>query len=382
MSNKDLVRAPATSRQRSRRRWLPAAIAAALLIAVIAGGAWWLLAGRNSAADWDRIAALDLKAPAGDAFDEQTPWVMLHLTPARPNETNAISARLITRAGTPIASADPAPRITEITAQHLAPGTAPESLPLQPASSPDGAVAASLPPDGGGWWHLRVTVDGAAAPADYYVMLPDPNINGPGAVPKSDTSREAEAIYARGMAAMTSLQDVQFTQWMADGRGNGAISHHAVHAGGNGTPGGFIFKAAGGMEAIVIDSTRWVKLPGAPGWDEQDGALSVPPSEWGEEYQGATGFTLLSEETIDGERTQLVAFTVPEVTEPRRQIAAWYLWWVGADSGELRREAMISRLHYMRNDFSDFNEPFALEPPGAASTPEAPATPLAGTPVS
>lgn len=382
MTNTELVRGSGTSRRPSQRRWLPAAIVAAILIAVIAGGAWWLLAGRSTAPDWDRIAALDLKAPAGDAFDEETPWVMLHLAPGKPGATNEISAWLVTRAGTPIASADPAPRITEITAQHLVPGSTQESLPLRPAASPDGTVATSSPFDGGGWWHLRVTVDGADTPADYYVILPDPNINGPGAIPKRDTSPDAEAVYARGMASMTSLQDVQFTQWMADGQGNGAISYHAVHAGGDGTPGGFIFKAAGGMEAIIIDSTRWVKLPGELGWAEQEGALSVPPSEWGEEYQGATGFTLIGEETIDGERTQLVAFTVPEVTEPRRQIAAWYIWWVGVDSGEIRREAMVSRLHYMLNEFYGINEPFSLEPPSVPGTPETRAASPAGTPVS
>jgi hypothetical protein len=382
MTNTELVRASESSRRPSQRRWLPAAIVAALLIAIIAVGAWWLLAGRSAAPDWDRVAALDLKAPTGDAFDEKTPWVMLHLAPGKPGATNTISARLVARTGTPIASAGPAQSITEITAQHLVPGSAPESLPLQPASSPDGTVSTSSPLDGSGWWHLRVTVDGAARPADYYVLLPDPNINGPAAVPTSATTPEAEAVYARGMQSMTSLQDVQFTQWMADGQGNGAISYHAVHAGGDGTPGGFIFKAAGGMEAVVIDSTRWVKLPGTLGWDEQEGALSVPPSEWGEEYQGATGFTLIGEETIDGERTQLVAFTVPEVSEPRRQIAAWYIWWVGVDSGEIRREAMVSRLHYMLNEFSGFNEPFALAPPGASGTPVTPATSAAGTPAS
>ena len=69
-----------------------------------------------------------------------------------------------------------------------------------------------------------------------------------------------------------------------------------------------------------------------------------------------------------------LAFVVPEVTEPRRQTAAWYLWWVGAETGHLRREAMVSRQHYMLNQFTDFDVPLDIVPP------EDDATPPVGTP--
>ena len=104
-------------------------------------------------------------------------------------------------------------------------------------------------------------------------------------------------------------------------------------AGDEDAPPGFTYRAVGGMEAIIIGSTRWIKLPGDLGWEEQEGATVVLPSEWDEEYSGATGFTILGEETIDGERCQLLAFVVPELTEPRRQTVAWYLWWVGDRDG-------------------------------------------------
>jgi hypothetical protein len=129
------------------------------------------------------------------------------------------------------------------------------------------------------------------------------------------------------------------------------------------------------MEAIVIGTTRWVKLPNDLGWTEQEGAVSVPPAQWGEEYAGATQFTVLGEESIDGVSTQIVAFLVPEVTEPRRQSAAWYLWWIDTESGRVRREAMASRIHYMLNTFSDFDVPVVLAPPASE------ATPAAGTPL-
>jgi hypothetical protein len=128
------------------------------------------------------------------------------------------------------------------------------------------------------------------------------------------------------------------------------------------------------MEAVVIGTTRWVKLPGDLGWTKQEGAVSVPPSQWGEEYAGATQFTILGEETIDGARTQILSFLVPEVSEPRRQSAAWYLWWVDSESGRVRKEAMVSRVHYMLNNFGDFDVPVALTPPDQIGTP------VAGTP--
>jgi len=130
------------------------------------------------------------------------------------------------------------------------------------------------------------------------------------------------------------------------------------------------------MEAVIIGSTRWIKLPGALGWEKQEGATAVLPTDWDEEYFGATGFAILGEETIDGERCQLLAFVVPELSEPRRQTVAWYLWWVGEETGYVRRESMVSRLHYMRNRFSDFDVPIALSPPQEGATPVASGTPV------
>jgi hypothetical protein len=149
-----------------------------------------------------------------------------------------------------------------------------------------------------------------------------------------------------------------------------------VTAGDEDGPPGFSYRAVGGMEAIIIGSTRWIRLPGDLRWEEQEGATVVLPSEWDEEYTGATGFTILGEETIDGERCQLLAFVVPELTEPRRQTVAWYLWWVGEETGYVRQEAMVSRLHYMHNAFGDFDVPIMLSPPQEAATPVTTGTPV------
>ena len=131
------------------------------------------------------------------------------------------------------------------------------------------------------------------------------------------------------------------------------------------------------MEAIIIGSTRWIRLPGDPGWEEQEGATVVLPSEWDEEYTGATGFTLLGEETIDGERCQLLAFVAPELTEPRRQTVAWYLWWVGdRDRATCARRRWSPASTTCCNEFGDFDVPIVLAPPHEAATPVASGTPV------
>jgi hypothetical protein len=376
MTDPPLVRPEAPDpAPRRRRPWLFVTLGAVVLIAIAGIAGWWLTSGRTTTPDWTRVAQIDLAAPAGDAFQSDAPWVRLRPAPLIPGQENTLQVSLEAPRGTPVPGAGSA-WIASLTAQPLAGGAAnAEALSLTPAN---GALTATSALDRAGWWRLTAEVEGggATAPAAFYVLLPDPNINGPGAVPRVDTTAEGETLFQRGLGAITGLQTVRYTQWMADGNGNAAVSEHAVRAGTGGEPAGFVYRAAGGMEAVVISSTRWIHLPGTTGWQRQEGAMVVPPAEWGEEYLGATGFTILGEETVDGERTQLLAFVVPEVTEPRSQAMAWYLWWVGTETGHVRREAMVSRQHYMLNHFTDFDAPLELTPPPTE------ATPVAATPVS
>jgi hypothetical protein len=350
---------------------------AAIGLVAIAVAAWWFLAGRGAttATDWERLAALDLAVPAGNAFQADTPWVKFGIAPARPGEANTIQVSLGSPRGTPVPFPPDNQGIAALTAQPLSGEAAPAEA-LELTAGEADALVASSPLDRPGWWHLSATVDGAAEPANLYLLLPDPNLNGPGAVQQTESSPEAEALFQRGLDAIHALRTLRYSQWLADGRGNVGISDHAVRAGGDGTPAALTYRAVGGMDAVIIDDTRWILLPGELGWEQQEGAIVVPPSEWGEEYAGATGFTILGEETVDGEPCQLLAFVVPETSEPRRQSAAWYLWWVGNDTGHVRREAMVSRVHYMLNHFTDFDAPLDIVPPDMAS-PVASGTPTA-----
>jgi hypothetical protein len=373
MAEQPLVRAGETPPRSQGKRNVAVAVAALAIIAAAAAGAWWYFTMREAAPDWDRAPDVSLAAPAGDAFRGDTPWVSLRLAPARADQPNSIRAALVAPSATPAPSGTPAPTLAGVSLAPVAATDGAKALTFQPDFSPESAVTASAALDQSGWWHMTVTVSDGPEPAEFYLLIPDPNVNGPGAVPPMQSSSEAETLFRRGLDGITSLQSVRYTQWLADGRGNAGFSEHAVSAGGNGRPAGFTYRAPGGMEAIVIESTRWIKLPGDLGWTKQEGVVTVPPSQWGEEYAGATQFTILGEETVDGAKTQILAFLVPETVQPRRS-AAWYLWWVDSESGRVRREAMVSRFHYMLNRFSEFDVPVELNPP-----PE-PASPAAGTP--
>lgn len=89
-----------TPRTSARPPLALAVIGVLLLLAIIAGAGWWYLS-RSSAPDWDRVAGVDLFAPAGDAFNEDTPWVSLTFTPNAVNSDVPITLALENRKGTP-----------------------------------------------------------------------------------------------------------------------------------------------------------------------------------------------------------------------------------------------------------------------------------------
>ena len=146
------------------RSWLPVAFAAIALALIAAGAGWWFLNSRQTIPDWDRLPALDLAAPAGDAFRGDTPWVSLRLMTARPGEENVLRVQITprTRQATPVPTSAPPARITSLTAQPLSgePAAA-ETLALQPDPETEGAFVASSQLDQAGWWRLSVEVDGA-----------------------------------------------------------------------------------------------------------------------------------------------------------------------------------------------------------------------------
>jgi hypothetical protein len=359
----------ATSRPSAVPRLALVVLGVLLLLAVAAGAGWWYFS-RPATPDWDRAASLNLIAPAGDAFDESTPWVSLTFAPEAADTDVPVTLSLENRRGTPT-PADAGNSTITAASMRLIGGA---SEPLSLTTSGDGTSASSVRFSQAGWWRISVETSAGDTPATFDFIVPDPNVAGPRPVPAVQTQPEAEALYRQGLEALTTLKSVHYVQWMADGKGNGAISEHRVSGGTDTLPPEFAYRAAGGMEAVMIGDVRWVQLPNNMGWTRQEGAVIVPPSEWGEEYTGATQFTVLGQEDVHDVPTTVVSFLVPEVAEPQRRTAAWYAWWIDPATGHILRETMVSRSHYMLNIFSDYDVPLDLQPPDLEGTPAA--TPL------
>lgn len=356
--------------KQSRSRTPLVLVIALVLLLVGTGVTWWLM--RTDDPVTISGQSLALISPAGGFAATDGPWLQLNLTPARPGE-NAITVGLANAAGTPVAG-DQGSRV-QITAENLAEPGKPQRVEAETAGSKPAQIR--LPDEGSDWWRLNLTPAISEQPAtttSFYVILPDPNLNGTDAVKSAGSDSAAEAVYNRGMAAQTGLHRVRFRQSMADGQGHNALSLHLINDGSDGQIPGFAYIAPGGLEAYVLGTYRWWRQPGKP-WTVDGTSPMVPPSAWDDEYEGATDFRLGGKEMVDGELCQIVTFLVPARTESPRRVAAWYAWWVGERSGQVRREAMVSANHYMLNEFSDFDAPLPITPPIMPAPPVIPTAP-------
>src|SRR3954451_19168486 len=165
MGDERLV-ASETAAPGARRPWLSIA-GVVLLVVLVAGIGGYFYLQRSAAPDWDRQAALDLAAPAGDAFQADTPWVRMNLAPARPGESNTLHFIVETPAATPVPGETASPQIATVTVQPVGGASAPEMLAL--SAGTDGTLDATAQFQGAGWWKLSVSVEDAAAPADFYL---------------------------------------------------------------------------------------------------------------------------------------------------------------------------------------------------------------------
>ena len=79
-------------------------------------------------------------------------------------------------------------------------------------------------------------------------------------------------------------------------------------------------------------------------------------------YLRSTAFKLGRQEVVGGENTQVVLFY-----NPAQQ--AWYAWWVGSETGYVRRQMMVAPGHYMLTGFFDHNSPLVIQIPADAQVP-------------
>lgn len=233
-----------------------------------------------------------------------------------------------------------------------------------------------------GWWEVDVLVRRAGLEdvvVPFFVLIPDPNINGFDAPRVESSSDDARALFERAIETQANLTSLQYTQRLASGLGGVAVSGSTVSTGADGrSP--VSMQISGSIELLTVGDTSWQRVPGGE-WFERTYIPVFPPSEWVPTYDGATDFQLGRRIPLGGNEVRVVTFYVPESDT---QLAAWYAWFIDEDTGHLINEAMVSRLHYMLWHYFDFDVPVDIPIPGTDGTPQASpvatpeATPVAG----
>jgi hypothetical protein len=310
------------------------------------------------------VKIVDLAAPGTQSPEETGHLIRFQLAPAKSGD-NTITVFVTGMNGQPIPGDEIA--LTRIDLTSLSHGATETGL----EGTPNGSGAFTFHPtlSLNGWWRADALVRRLGVEdetASFYFMLPDPNVNGFDAPKTPDSSDEAAALYQRALGTLTSLHSIAFTQRLSGGTGTVSVSDNLVEDGEGGREPATEFTSSG-VSAITIGDTQWIKR-GDEDWQMQAAGPVFPPSQWGETYEGATGFQLGNVEDVNGEQAQIVTFYLPPTD---RTVAAWFAWWVGLDSGHILRETMVSSSHYMVYNYSRFDEDFDIEPPTNEATPAA-----------
>jgi len=226
--------------------------------------------------------------------------------------------------------------------------------------------------------------------------VPDPNINGFDTPPTPASDPEAEALLDTALATMGSWTSVRWWQALSGGNDSLIVSDYAVSTtASNGQPDAFMTRTryAAGFEPRADgsppeppsrDSYTTVTI-GDQGWAiDESGAISAQPpaqylpiDQYPETYAGAQHVRFGGTEEVEGEEARIVTFHTPQ--QPS-QAEAWFVFWIGTESGNVLRLAMVARNHYMVWEYSGIDEDFVIEPPAAGKAPGTPVASPVATP--
>jgi copper transport protein len=332
-------------------------IETAIVAFVVLGGTILALMAPPAKATNGELKLLDLAAPAMSGSAPTDHLIRFKVAPAKQGE-NTMTVFSTDKQGQPIPNDQIA--LVRLDLTNLDHGAIERDLEGTPDST-NHYIFKGSELSLSGWWRADALVRRLGVEdetADFYFMLPDPNVNGFGApkIPKS--SEDAQALYQRALGTVTSLNSIAYTERLSGGTGQVVVSDHEVRdATGGRDPAMTI--TSDEFDVVTIGPNQWIKRSSGD-WQWQAASTIVPPSEWGDTYVGATAFQLGTTEEINGEQVQIVTFYLPP--QPH-QVAAWFAWWIGVDSGHLLHETMISRQHYMVWDYSDFNKDFDFKAP-------------------
>jgi hypothetical protein len=352
-----LAVANAASNQLKKLR-IPIQAEALLAIVVALGGSTLALIATPSIAETSTMSSLAITHYTAPAPRDERLLVTLRIDPAKPGPNN-IGITVTDLDGNPLPS-DAIQRVA-VDFSSLTHQTSQTGVEAAPGDDGFWRVA-GLQLSIADWWRVMVNVRRPGVPdavAEFFIVLPDPNITGfPDSSDEPDDPA-ARAVFEQGLASLTSLHRVTYSQQIATGTEGGVVLAWArVNDGFDGsTPAAEISTEQ--TTSITIGTTRWLSQGSTGNWGATQSNPPVPPFEWGDEYAAATGFRLGSIEEVNGERAQIVTFYTPQTN----LAPAYYAWWVSLETGELLKIAMVSRVHYMTQDFADFDGDVVIEPP-------------------
>lgn len=316
---------------------------------------------------------LDLAAPVDAEVGDIGPALHLRIDPVAPG-ANAVEVYLAAPATPPESPAripfspGASVALSFTSLDHAVPA----SVALATADGKGGFRVDGLNLSLDGWWQIEVVVrspQAAEIRRDFMVLLSDPNIHGPDAVRLPPTDPDAEFVFHRGLTSIEALHSIRYTQRLSDGNGNVVLAEIAITDGSDGQPPARSQSTAR-IALVTVGDREWLRRSDGR-WTERGASPLFPPSVAAETYAGATSITMGPTETVGGEEAQTITFFVPGSPV---QSEAWFVWWVGRESGHVLREAMVARAHYMVTDYSDMNATITIVPPAQGTPAATPAT--------
>jgi copper transport protein len=243
-----------------------------------------------------------------------------------------------------------------LTASEIAPfdgplDRGPSPVDATAAEQPDGRQTVTFSPfTRPGWWRVLVSTTvhlQGVIEVPFDVLVPDPNRSGLDP-PTADPA--AAQVFTAALDRLSGLRAVRQRDALADGTGGVVLSTAQYVA-----PDRYQLLTAEGDASIAVGPTQAFRKQEEP-WRTVRRAAPFRYPTYRDNYDGATAQRLGSDTTLDGRPTHVLTFYVP-------RDRAWYCWWIDAQDGLLRREAMVAASHYMTTLYDGFDVPAEIALP-------------------
>ncbi|MGH2599081.1 MAG: hypothetical protein ACRDJ9_06805, partial [Dehalococcoidia bacterium] len=294
---------------------------------------------------------------AAVALRYEAPWggfVLLEIAPFQTGE-NTIRVTVLDNRGQPATAESVGLQLSRLeedgSPQAVAPTPDPETR----------AWLADAPLPAPGWWVVDVDVAGRPA-ASFYLRLDAPS-QAPLAYAPPDYPSDpaAQALFEQTVTRYEGLRSLRWQEQLT----SGLLQPTGIGA----------WVVTDG-EAEAPDKVHLrVLSPGRSNYELYRTGIKSCTAEQGQAWRctssgaeaafdldfqaGATAFRLGRRELVDGEMSRVLLFYNP-------QQPAWYAWWVGEESGYLRRQAMVAAGHFMLTRYVDQNAPLEIRLPPEA----------------